>query len=233
MAASGNLRRLSLCLVTDRRRLAAETGQFDADGLVALHAQVAGAIRGGIDLVQIREPDLGTAVLLELTESLVALARPAGVRVVVNDRLDVAIAAGADGVHLRGGGVPIGRVRAAVPEAGFLVGRSVHDEEGACRSAAADYLIVGHIFDSVSKPGRGPLGVDGLARIVRAAGSTPVLAIGGVTADAIGRLVEAGAVGVAAIGAFIPPRSADDVAAAVQKMTHDLRIRFDSHRYVP
>jgi thiamine-phosphate pyrophosphorylase len=198
-----------------------------------LHAQVAGAIRGGVDLIQIREPDLDARTLVDLTRGLLALERPPGVQVVVNDRLDVALAAGADGVHLRDAGMAIGRVRSVVPQGLFIIGRSVHDEATAGRSAVADYLIAGHVFDTVSKAGRPALGLEGLARIVRAATPAPVLAIGGVNGEDIGRLVEAGAAGAAAIGAFIPAGPVPDLAVAVQKMTQDLRIRFDSHRYVP
>jgi thiamine-phosphate pyrophosphorylase len=215
--------RTRLCLITDRRRLVAAMGPPTADSLAALRAQVAGAIGGGIDVIQIREPDLDARELIEVTRGLLALERPAGVQVIVNDRLDVALAAGADGVHLREAGMPIGRVRATVPHRRFAIGRSVHDEETARWSADADYLIAGHVFETISKRGRPALGLDGLAGIVRAAGATPVLAIGGVTKERLGRLIEAGAAGAAAIGAFIPAGPVPDLRAVVQKLTQDLR----------
>jgi thiamine-phosphate pyrophosphorylase len=216
-----NPREPVLCLVTNRRRLAAATA-IPGDGLTALVAQVSGAIRGGVDLVQIREPDLDGATLLRLTRQLLGLRRTERVRIVVNDRLDVALAAGADGVHLRAAGMPPDRVR-RMAGPGFLIGRSVHSAEEAQQCTGVDYLIAGPVLDSVSKPGYRPLGADGFQTIVRAAGSTSVLAIGGVTEASVGLTRRAGAAGIAAIGAFIPARPVDDVHAAVKKLTKALR----------
>ena len=180
-----------MCLVTDRRR---------ADPV----QQARRAAEAGIDLIQVRERDLEAAALAALVSDVVAVTRGTGTRVVVNDRLDVALACGAAGVHLRGDSVPVSAARRLAP-AGFLVGCSVHRVEDVQRTAGADYLIAGTVFPTSSKPAGPPpprlLGVEGLAAIVRAA-PAPVLAIGGMTEERIGPITAAGAAGFAAIGLF-------------------------------
>jgi thiamine-phosphate pyrophosphorylase len=167
-------------------------------------------VEAGIDVIQLRERDLDDRALYALTVDVVALASGSGSRVVVNDRLDVALAAGAHGVHLRADSVPVAAVRRAVPP-GFLVGRSVHDaDEAGALEPGADYLIAGAVWPTVSKPPDHPLlGVNGLTQIVRSCG-VPVLAIGGVTLDHVREVAESGAAGAAAIGLFISPDGAAD-----------------------
>jgi thiamine-phosphate diphosphorylase len=163
------------------------------------------AIDAGVDILQIRERELSTLDLAELVSDTVALARGSTSRVVVNDRLDVALACGAAGVHLRSDSAPAAVVRAATPP-GFLVGRSVHHvDEAVVAARHADYLIAGTIWPSESKPNAPPLlGLDGLAAIVRAV-SVPVLAIGGVNLHRMQEVAAAGAAGVAGIGLFMEP----------------------------
>ncbi len=166
-----------LHLVTDRRRLApreTRAGQVRS----CLLSQARAAIAAGIDVVQVREPDLDAAVLRSLVADLVEMASRTATQIVVNDRLDVAIAAGASGVHLKETSAPVARVRALAPK-GFLIGCSVHDEAAAREAAPhADYLIAGSVFPTISKPARTTwLGVAGLAAIVRAV-SVPVIGIG-------------------------------------------------------
>lgn len=206
-------RRPLLCLVTDRRRLVSAR-EDDHAACAALLAQVREAAEAGIDLVQIREPDLSTDRLFDLVTRAVALVSPSHpTRIVVNDRLDVALAAGAHGVHLRGVSVDAPRVREAIARARtgsdageFLVGRSVHGVDEATAAEAAgglDYLILGTIFATASKPGLTTLaGLDTLraaARVCR----LPILAIGGVTRENARQVVDAGAAGFAAIGLFL------------------------------
>jgi thiamine-phosphate diphosphorylase len=135
--------------------------------------------------------------------------------VVVNDRLDVALAAGAHGVHLRGDSAPTWRVRAAVPR-GFLIGRSVHavdEARDAAGGGAVDYVIFGTVFATDSKPAGPVAGVDRLAAVC-AAVPVPVLAVGGVTIERLGAigLFARGAPGRLdevvgqAVGAFDTPR---------------------------
>lgn len=201
-----------LCLVTDRRRFADPTRD--------LFDQVRRAADAGIDLVQIRERDLEAAPLADLAGELVTITRGSATRVVVNDRLDVAIAAGADGVHLRQDSVAVADARRLAPTP-FVVGRSVHDVSEARLAAGADYLIAGTVFQSTSKPGASLLGTEGL-RLVVAASAAPVLAIGGIALDRLDEVAAAGAAGIAAISLFADRRLADRVEEA--------RRRFDSVR---
>ena len=161
-----------------------------------------------MDFIQIREGDLEVSELVALVSQVVAMARGTRTRVVVNDRLDVALACGADGVHLRADSVPPAAARSIAPR-GFVVGRSVHSVEEAIGVAAeVDYVIAGTVWPSASKPADHPLlGPSGLAQVVRAVG-VPVLAIGGVTLERIARVAASGASGVAAIGLFMAPDSA-------------------------
>src|SRR5262249_61692260 len=164
--------------------------------------QVRGVLDAGAALVKDREHGLDAASQVALTAEAVQIARGSGTHVVVNDRLDVAIAAGADGVHLRADSIPIAGARAAAPP-GFLVGRSVHELAEAVRATGADYLIAGTVFPSESKPGSSRLlGEEGLAAITRSV-QMPVLAIGGVTLEHVPAVAAAGASGIAAIELFM------------------------------
>ena len=199
---------MTICLVTDRRR---------ADPI----AQARAAAAAGIDLMQVRERDLEGAALAALVRAVLDAVGGSATRVVVNDRLDVALACGAHGVHLRADSIGAADARRIAP-AGFLVGRSVHtSEEAAGVGSAVDYLVAGTLLPTSSKPGRSEhLGEAGLRRIVAAA-RAPVLAIGGVTADTIDVVSRAGAAGIAAIGLFAVPAPLDALVRA-------LRSRFDS-----
>ena len=188
--------------MTGRLRLDG-TGQ---DAVATLVAQVRAAVAAGVDLVQIREPGLSDPVLLELVTQCVDLARGSQTVILVNDRLDIALAAGAGGAHLRVRSVPAPDARRHVPD-GFLLGRSVHDAEEAVRvveDGSVDYLALGTVFSSQSKPGVSPCGV-GELRVAAGAVDLPVLAIGGVTVDNGVEVFRAGASGVAAIGLFAEP----------------------------
>jgi len=153
-------------------------------------------------MIQVRERGVDGGPLALLVAELVRLTRGTATRVVVNDRLDVALACGADGVHLRGDSIPSESARSIAP-LGFLIGRSVHDEREAKTAAeTVDYLIAGTVFPTSSKPGLTEwLGLEGLARICRAV-AVPVLAIGGITAERVPSIAAAGAAGIAGIGLF-------------------------------
>jgi len=190
-----------LCLVTDRRRLCPETVAFEA-ARRRLIDQAKWAVTSNVDLIQVRERDLETADLARLVSDLVRVTRGSGTRVVVNDRLDVALACGADGVHLRHDSVRAETVRTIAP-AGFLVGRSVHGPAEAEGAGPVDYLIAGTVFSTPSKPAATPiLGLDGLADVVQAV-AVPVLAIGGITRERLDEVAATGAAGAAGIGLFI------------------------------
>jgi thiamine-phosphate pyrophosphorylase len=227
---------VTLCLVTDRRRLCADATPIDV-ARRCLVEQARLAVAAGIDLIQVRELDLDTGVLAALVTDLVRLAHGTGTRIVVNDRLDVALACGAAGVHLRGDSMPAEAVRQIAPP-GFLIGRSVHRLDEALAAGPLDYLIAGTVFPTSSKSsGRagppGPaadrlLGLAGLGRIAQAVG-VPVLAIGGMTVERAGAVRAAGAAGLAAIGMFVDPaREAPCRAMPLDEVVEALRRKFDS-----
>lgn len=198
-----------VCMITDRRRL----GQGAEDALVR---RAAAAARAGVHLIQVRERDMADGELLALVARIVAATRGTRTRVLVNDRFDIAVAAVAHGVHLRGDSVDATRVRAVTPP-GFLIGRSVHSREEITRVAGEgglDYLLFGTVFETASKPGHQGAGVEGLAAAVKAAGSLPVLAVGGMTTGSARRLPATGCAGFAAIGQFSDVDERD-LAAAV------------------
>ena len=215
-----------ICLVTDRRRLAGDD----------LAAQVRDAVDLGIDLIHVRERDLEAAALAALVTRLLLITAGTPTRLVVNDRIDVALACGADGVQLRGDSIPVAEARRLAP-AGFLIGRSVHGVDQAIAAANADYLVAGTVFRSSSKAAGTPLlGVDGLRLIVRAV-DRPVLAIGGITAERIDAVADAGAAGFAAIGLFLPARPDAEVRAArlaeLRQTVNNARSRFDRPKTTP
>jgi thiamine-phosphate diphosphorylase len=216
------------CLVTDRHRLATSSDEGQA-GLVALAGAAATA---GVNLIQIRERDLDGRSLCELVRSCVRATAGSQTRVVVNDRIDVALAAGADGVHLRSDSPPATRVRNIVPPR-FLVGRSVHGAREAERVAAEgglDYLIAGTVFPSGSKPDETEfLGLEGLRAIVGRVG-LPVLGIGGVTAETAADVAGTGARGTAAIGMFC--ETGVDTRR-LEQAVRSIRRSFDSSGRVP
>jgi thiamine-phosphate diphosphorylase len=196
-----------VCLVTNRHALAPDA-RTQHDEFAALEAQCDEAADAGVDFIQLRERDLEAADLQRLTSRLLSVTR-GRTKLIVNDRADVARAAGADGVHLRGDGPPVAVVRQLAPP-GWTIGRSIHStaearEAGEAGSAgAADYLVFGTVFPSRSKSSGAPAaGVAALAAAA-AASTVPVLAIGGVTSENAARCREAGAAGVAAIEMFLP-----------------------------
>jgi thiamine-phosphate pyrophosphorylase len=156
--------------------------------------------RAGATFVMVREPALSARALSDLTREIVSHAARCDLRVLVNDRLDVALAAGAQGVHLRADGPPVATVRAMTPD-GFVIGRSAHSDDEIDRAAGADYLLYGTIFATPSKPGTPGQGLAALAwAVTRFAG--PVLAIGGITAENVADVRATGAAGFAAIRMF-------------------------------
>jgi thiamine-phosphate diphosphorylase len=196
-------------MITDRRHL----GQHAEAALIR---RVAIAGRAGVHLIQIRERDMDDGALLALVAQAVDAVRGTRTRILVNDRIDLAIAAGAHGVHLRGDSAPAMRVRTVAPHS-FVIGRSVHSRDEAvrvCDEGGLDYLLFGTVFETGSKPGRAAAGVAGLAEAVNAAARLPVLAIGGVTRETAARLSATGCAGFAAIGQFADTPE-NDLEAAV------------------
>lgn len=169
-------------------------------------------------MIQIRERQFDDRSLLHLAGEVIEAVRPAGARVLLNERIDIALACGADGVHLKSDAPPVADVRRIVP-GGFLIGRSVHSDTEAMSVEAAgdcDYLFFGTVFRSASKPDDHPLaGLDGLRRTC-AAVALPVIAIGGISVARVREIRSAGAAGVAAISLFAEAPDIAGVTAAVR-----------------
>lgn len=202
-----------LCYVTDRAALGASAED-------ALLPAIRGAVTAGVDWMQIREKDLSARALLLLARAAVAAAGSSA-RILVNDRLDVALAAGAAGVHLGSESVPVNEVvrwcRGGQAPRGFLIGRSCHQlgEAVDAERARADYVFFGPVFATPSKLAYGsPQGIVRLAEVCRAV-RIPVLAIGGVNEENAADCFRAGAAGVAAIRLF---QQAEDLAATVARL---------------
>lgn len=160
------------------------------------------AMQAGADYLQVREKDLPASALRDLVVSCLAARGGAKTKVLVNSRADVAVAAGADGIHLPAGALPLARLRERLP-ALQIVGVSCHNEQEAEEAAAAgaDYLLVSPVFATPSKPGAQPLGLERLRRICQGT-SVPVFALGGVSRGNAAQCVAAGAKGVAGIRLF-------------------------------
>ena len=163
--------------------------------------------------LHLRARETSAARLYALADALRGPAGAAGARLLANDRIDLALAAGLDGVHLRERSLPAAVARGLLP-AGRLIGVSVHTEETARAVAPdADYLVVGTVFATSSHPGRPGGGSALVQRAAAAAGSRPVIAIGGITPERVAEVLAAGAHGVAVLSGVW---SAADPEAAVQ-----------------
>jgi thiamine-phosphate pyrophosphorylase len=210
------LPRPSLHLISSRQRLSPGARTLAAE-MVALEAFLDDALEAGVDVIQVRERDLAAGPLFELVSRVRARAASTSTLVLVNERADVAKAAGAAGVHLPSSGFAADRLR-GVMSPSWVIGRSVHPGDAPADTDACDYLLFGTVFPSESKGEGSP--VAGLDALRTAARDTrrPVVAIGGITPDRARACLDAGAAGVAAIGAFLPPGRARDalgVRAAV------------------
>jgi thiamine-phosphate pyrophosphorylase len=171
-------------------------------------------VHAGASTIQLRDKDADGRELAEAAAALLTVTRTAGALLIVNDRLDVALAADADGVHLGPDDIPLPAARAISP-AGFLLGYSTDNPDAGARAAAdgADYLGVGAVYGTHSKPGLAheAIGPRRVAAVLRAAG-LPGVGIGGIDADNAAAVMETGA-GVAVLSAVM---AADDPAGRVK-----------------
>lgn len=181
-------------------------------------ALISAAVAAHISLVQIREKNLSARTLHQLTTRAAELTRGSSTRLLVNDRADIASAAGADGVHLTTLSLKAKIVRRAFGP-GLLIGVSTHtlEEAHAAREEGADFATFGPVFDTPSKRIYGPpAGLENLRRACTALAPFPLLALGGMTVENAGGALHAGACGVAAIRLFSAGRELDDVARAIR-----------------
>lgn len=199
-----------LLLVTDRTQT----------GGRSLSLLIQQAVNAGLPAVQLRERDLSTRDVLALAREIQSITAPRAVPLIVNDRIDLALALNVDGVHLRANSVPVPVARRLVG-AHRLVGVSTHSlgEVEQANRDGADYVLFGPIFETPSKrPFGPPLGLGMLAEVCRRS-AVPVFAVGGVTSVSVPDIRRAGAHGVAVIGAIL---TRDDVAAATRGMLASL-----------
>jgi thiamine-phosphate pyrophosphorylase len=211
-----------MCLIT-------APGRSADDDERELLARLAAAARAGVQLIQIRRSDLDGGALARLVEQAILAVRGTSTRVLVNDRVDVALAVGAHGVHLRADSMPAGAVRSLAPP-GFVIGRSVHDTGEAVAAAGQgglDYLLFGTVFATRSKPDTLLSGTEAL-RTACASVALPVLAIGGMTPSRLGEVARAGAAGFGAIGFF-----ANAMVEALPRVVRDACHAFDTLEAVP
>jgi thiamine-phosphate pyrophosphorylase len=187
-----------------------------------VEAVVAAAVRGGATCVQLREKQLDTRPFVERARALKALLAPLGVPLIINDRLDVALAAGADGVHVGQSDLPPEDVRRLMPHA--LIGLSVENPEQV-RAAAdmpVDYLGVSPVFSTPSKQDTAPaLGLEGL-RAMRALTDLPLIAIGGIDLNNAAQVLAAGADGLAVVRALCAAPDPVAAAQALRQLTDSL-----------
>jgi thiamine-phosphate pyrophosphorylase len=173
------------------------------------------ALAGGVDAVQLRERDLSDRELYNLALKLRAITREAGAALMVNQRLDVALAAGADGVHLGWRSLTAADARKLAGEK-FLIGLSCHDgpQLRSAEAFRADYALLGPVFHTPSKEGLvGPIGLAPLKALVAEA-KIPLLAIGGITPENAAQVMKTGVAGLAALSALIDPEDPSAVARA-------------------
>jgi thiamine-phosphate pyrophosphorylase len=191
----------------------------------ALAHVVEAALRGGVTVVQYREKSAPTRRMIEEARELHQLCGAAGVPFIVNDRIDVALAADADGVHVGQEDMPAALARKLIGRRKIL-GVSAGDPEEARRAAAdgADYIGASPIFSTPTKPDAPPpMGVDGLRLLARAV-RLPVVAIGGVNAENAGAMIAAGAAGVAVVSAIVAAQDVEGAARAIRQAVEKVRM---------
>ena len=202
--------------------LVADTSVVRPDELAP---RVSAAVAGGVGLVQLRAKELPGGRMLSLAEELKRAADGQAV-LLVNERVDIAIAAAADGVQLGEEALPVAAARKLLP-GGALIGRSVHSADGAADAsdAGADFLVVGTMFATGSHPGAVPAGPRLMSEVSRflnlSKGNVPLFGIGGITADNLAEVVAAGASGVAVIRSILsapnPQAAAAELKLALQE----------------
>ncbi len=222
-------RKAILCYVTDGRTVKPASAPADPQPgdtiplvLDLLQDSIRRAAAAGTNWIQIREKDLDTRSLLELVRLAVAESRASAARVLVNDRLDVAVAANAGGIHLGEKSLPLESVvewRRSARRSDFLIGVSCHSLESAreAEQGGADYIFFGPVYATPSKAAFGqPQGIEALREVCSAL-KIPVLAIGGVNLLNGPECISAGAAGVAAIRLFQDAADSAELAAKLKK----------------
>ncbi len=213
-----------LYLITDRLRLSKAgkspvSGQGSRGGQPerSLSVAVRKALKGGVRVLQLREKDMQTRELLKLAYRMRKLTGEFGARLFINERFDIALAVGADGVHLTQNSIPVGAVRDAVGKR-LMIGVSTHSlkEARVAEKGGADFITLGPVYRTSSKLKYGvPVGLDTLSRVC-AKIKIPVFAIGGIKRQRINEVKKAGAYGVAMISEIF---GAADIRKSAEALT--------------
>lgn len=180
--------------------------------------QVSAAVAAGLDLVQLREKRLTARVLFELSEQSAVLTRGSATRLLVNDRADIAVAAGADGVHLTTHSIDVATIRRTFGD-NFLIGVSTHSlvEAEAAKENGADFIVLGPVFATASKEKYGPpTGLRNVEDVATQLAPFPVLALGGIDVMNARECLRAGASGVAGISLFEDFERLDEIARTLR-----------------
>jgi len=197
---------LKLYLITDRKLFHAQCSLY-----LALEA----ALQAGVKYIQLREKRLPTRKILDMAYWMIELTREYGAKLIINDRVDIALAVGADGVHLGQKSLPAHAARKVTGD-NFLIGVSTHgiDEALQAEHDGADFITLGPIYNTPSKLRYGdPIGVD-MLRQVKSEVSIPVLAIGGIKTNTVNEVLDAGADGVAVISGIL---AAEDIRGTTEE----------------
>lgn len=193
---------LRLVAITDNLR----------DGVDGLAARAGAAVRGGATMVQLRLKGADARTIVSAARRLV---RDLTVPVIVNDRVDVALAAEAAGAHLGADDLPVAAARRIVP-AGFIIGASLGSDAEAENAREADYVGIGPVFSTGTKPDAGAaIGPEGFARL-RMLADLPAVGIGGISADRAREVIVAGAAGVAVVSAIFGAGDPEQAARALR-----------------
>lgn len=175
------------------------------------------AVAGGVDIVQLRDKNLPAAEIYRLAVELKDITESRNVRLLINDRVDVALAVDADGVHLGQSSLPLPVVRRLVGH-GMTIGVSTHNMEEAKRAEkeGADYLTFSPVFSTRCKPGQAPQGIDALVSIKQAVG-IPVVALGGINEQNISQVIRAGITNVAVMSLLMHAPDPKKTASGLKK----------------
>lgn len=186
------------------------SGMAEGEFLERVHA----ALEGGVDVLQLRCKEWDALPYLRLAERVARLARDAGVPFLVNDRPDVALAAGADGVHLGQQDLPVAWARQIAPS--LMIGRSSHEPSHAEQAIVeeASYFAVGPVWNTPTKPGRSAAGLSYVQDVAARGVTVPWFAIGGINLDNVHEVLEAGATRIAVVRAILDARDPAEAARA-------------------
>ena len=211
-----NLQKPIIYLITSGATIPASTSA--SEDIQKILSLVRSATEARIPLIQLREKSLSARALYELAARCVEITRGSDTRLLINDRVDIARASGADGCHLTTRSLATSVVRATFgPD--FLIGVSTHSLEEArgARAGGADFAVFGPVFESPSKRDYGPpVGIEPLREAVGALSPFPLIALGGITYENATKVLRAGASGVAGISLFSDPTNLSSTVRVIK-----------------